>query len=113
MKCPCCKVNNTLDEALRHPSVTSAQAAARSWRAFTEMDKTELVLAIYPCQKHGTAEGFSTFADEANRKKGELLARARATEERIAAQNVERMIREAAWNVMCGLVRKGAAGRTR
>jgi phage FluMu protein Com len=69
VKCPCCKIINTLNEALKHPSVTSIHAALHAWESFKDTDKTKLALAVFPCPKHGSESMFDSFIVEANEKR--------------------------------------------
>ena len=67
-KCPCCKSLRVLDEAIRHPSVTSIDAVTRANAAFKEENIPAIVPAMAECPVHGTPELLDQFWLEYDRR---------------------------------------------
>lgn len=75
--CPCCKVLRTMDEAIKHPSITSVQAGRAAIAPFNEQDpeaRARLIVAIFPCPVHSAPGGYEGFLVEFNRRKPLLRA---------------------------------------
>jgi hypothetical protein len=71
MTCPCCKVLRALDEAIKHPSVTSILAARSAAKPIEDGDSEHLerlILGILPCPIHSVPGTWDGFVREFHRK---------------------------------------------
>jgi len=67
MKCICCKIENVMNEAVKHPSKDSANTLDRIIREFNDasQDQVDLILSLLNC-KSNHRETFSAWIDGIN-----------------------------------------------